>query len=351
MHVAQDGQPYTGMLPTDGDYNVRVYLMRSAARRNEVSNYELTISVTGHALAPLPASKDALVPGTPFHASASITCLPMPYGDTKPQQCEAFVIRRGADGTATVEIPSKGIKRRILFVKGSLSASDSSEKMTATRKGDVTTMKFESGEYYEIVDALVIADDRHDDSLRRPMLVRPDYSSRPVCPLRCSPDAAIPPRRPPPRAKRRRRHPRRPPASRPRRPRQRHRWQARRGGLVEIQVDGRCDRLNARCRSLAVHDALECGRLGRPSPQLQLGRGTWSAEAATDPSSGRFEFGPLAATMASCPPPGVDEQVTRQAPYVRSYLLKDGRLYLSLMADGGIFVWERSASADSPSAR
>ena len=79
--------------------------------------------------------------------------------------------------------------------------------------------------------------------------------------------------------------------------------------------------------------------------------GTWSAEAATDPSSGRFEFGPLAATMASCPPPGVDEQVTRQAPYVRSYLLKDGRLYLSLMADGGIFVWERSASADSPSAR
>ena len=156
MHVAQDGQPYTGMLPTDGDYKVRVYLMRNAARRNEVSNYELTISVTGHALAPLPASKDALVPGTPFHASASITCLPMPYGDTKPQQCEAFVIRRGADGTATVEIPSKGIKRRILFVKGKPVASDSAETMTVTRKGDVTTVKFESGEYYEIVDALVI---------------------------------------------------------------------------------------------------------------------------------------------------------------------------------------------------
>ena len=156
MHVAQDGQPYTGLLPTDGDYNVRVYLMRSAARRNEVSNYELTISVTGHALAPLPASKDALVPGTPFHASASITCLPMPYGDPKPQQCEAFVIRRGTDGTATVEIPSKGFTRRILFVQGKPVASDSSEKMTVTRQGDVTTVKFESGEYYEIVEALVI---------------------------------------------------------------------------------------------------------------------------------------------------------------------------------------------------
>ena len=79
--------------------------------------------------------------------------------------------------------------------------------------------------------------------------------------------------------------------------------------------------------------------------------GTWTAESGPDPSSGRFVFGPLAATMASCPPPSVDEQVTRQAPYFRSYLLKDDRLYLSLMADGGIFVWERSASGDSPSAR
>jgi heat shock protein HslJ len=68
--------------------------------------------------------------------------------------------------------------------------------------------------------------------------------------------------------------------------------------------------------------------------------GTWTAEAGPDSASGRFTFGPLAATMASCPPPSVDEQVTRQAPYFRSYLLKDGRLYLSLMADGGIFVWE-----------
>jgi hypothetical protein len=68
--------------------------------------------------------------------------------------------------------------------------------------------------------------------------------------------------------------------------------------------------------------------------------GTWTAEAGADRSSGTFEFGPLAATMALCPPPSVGGQVTKQAPYFRSYLLKDGRLYLSLMADGGIFVWE-----------
>ena len=155
MHVAQDGQPYTGMLPADGDYKVRVYLMRSAARRNEASDYTLTISVTGAPLAPTSKAKDAVLPGTPYHASGPVTCLPMPYGDTKPQQCEAFVIRRGFDGTATVEIPSKGTTRRILFVKGKPVASDSAEKMTVTRKGDITVVKFESGEFYEIVDAMI----------------------------------------------------------------------------------------------------------------------------------------------------------------------------------------------------
>jgi hypothetical protein len=155
MYVGQTGEAYTGMLPADGDYKVRVYLMRNAARRNEVSNYELTVTVTGQALAPTPASQDALLPGTPYHASASIPCLPMPYGDTKPQRCEAFVIRRGFGGTATVEIPSKGFTRRILFVKGKPVASDATGTMTVTRKGDITVVTFESGEFYEIVDAMV----------------------------------------------------------------------------------------------------------------------------------------------------------------------------------------------------
>jgi heat shock protein HslJ len=68
--------------------------------------------------------------------------------------------------------------------------------------------------------------------------------------------------------------------------------------------------------------------------------GNWTAKAGADRSSGTFEFGPLAATTALCPPPSADEQIAKQAPYFRSYLLKDGRLYLSLMADGGIFAWE-----------
>jgi heat shock protein HslJ len=68
--------------------------------------------------------------------------------------------------------------------------------------------------------------------------------------------------------------------------------------------------------------------------------GTWSATPGADAASGQFSFGPLAATLAACAPPDLGATLAAQAQYVRSYLLKDGRLSLSLMADGGIWIWE-----------
>jgi len=154
MFVGDSGTDFKGVLPTDGDYTVRVYLMRPAARRNESSDYTLTVGVTGQALAPIAASKDALIPGTSFHASAKVKCVP--FLETKPQECDAFVVRRGFDGTATVEIPQAASgRRRILFVKGQPVASDSTDPLTFTRQGDVTTVKLGTDERYEIPDALV----------------------------------------------------------------------------------------------------------------------------------------------------------------------------------------------------
>ena len=158
MYVGQTGEDFKGLLPTDGDYTIRVYLVRAAARRNESSNYTLTVSVTGKPLAPIPASKDAIIPGTPFHARAPITCVPYieKFRDKKQQQCEAFVIRRGFDGTATVEIPQENsVPRRILFVKGKPVASDSPYPITFSRKDDITIVTFDTDERYEIFDALI----------------------------------------------------------------------------------------------------------------------------------------------------------------------------------------------------
>lgn len=41
-----EGTRYSGALPSSGEYTLRVYLMRNAARRNEAATYDLAISVT-----------------------------------------------------------------------------------------------------------------------------------------------------------------------------------------------------------------------------------------------------------------------------------------------------------------
>ena len=68
--------------------------------------------------------------------------------------------------------------------------------------------------------------------------------------------------------------------------------------------------------------------------------GTWSAMPASDAASGSFTFGPLAMTLALCSASSLDQQIARDAPYVAGYLIRDGQLALSLMADGGIYLWE-----------
>jgi len=148
------GNRFSGVLPADGDYSIRVYLMRNAARRNESASYTLTVGVTGQPLAATPAARDALIPGTPFHASAKVACAP-PFGATT-RECEAFVIRRGFDGTATVEVRwGEGLKRHILFVKGKAVAADATDALAVERRGDVSVVRFGDDERFEIPDALV----------------------------------------------------------------------------------------------------------------------------------------------------------------------------------------------------
>jgi len=58
------------------------------------------------------------------------------------------------------------------------------------------------------------------------------------------------------------------------------------------------------------------------------------------PGGNQIEFGPMAITRAMCPPGSMHDQVVKQLPYIRSYVIKDGHLFLSLMADGGIYEFE-----------
>jgi para-nitrobenzyl esterase len=65
------------------------------------------------------------------------------------------------------------------------------------------------------------------------------------------------------------------------------------------------------------------------------GRGGWKSEGKN-----QLELGPMALTRAMCPPGSLHDHLVKQWPYVRSYMLKGGRLYLALMADGGVYEFE-----------
>jgi hypothetical protein len=66
-------------------------------------------------------------------------------------------MRRGLDGTGTVEIPG-AVKRSILFVKGKPVASNAqatTDPMTFERQSDTTVVRLGRDERYEIPDALL----------------------------------------------------------------------------------------------------------------------------------------------------------------------------------------------------
>lgn len=69
------------------------------------------------------------------------------------------------------------------------------------------------------------------------------------------------------------------------------------------------------------------------------GSGAFQTAAAAD-DSGSLTFGPIAVTRMFCPQPSDDTKVAAALGYVRSYLLSNGKLYLSLLADSGIMHWE-----------
>jgi para-nitrobenzyl esterase len=78
---------------------------------------------------------------------------------------------------------------------------------------------------------------------------------------------------------------------------------------------------------------------GRVSARIDCNRGSggWKSDGKSS-----IEFSPMAVTRAMCPPGSMDmhDHILKQVPNIRSYLIKNGRLYLSLMADGGTYELE-----------
>lgn len=145
---------YEGALPASGDYKIRVYMMRSAARRIEAASYTLTVGITG---SPKPSdfgkapASDAKVKGTPYHATGPLPCT---MGNDKPVQCEFGVIR-GKPGNAEVHITPPGGLKRVLIFMGDKVTTNPGEKIKAVKQGYDWVIEVNDYEHYTIPGAVV----------------------------------------------------------------------------------------------------------------------------------------------------------------------------------------------------
>lgn len=148
------GNEWTGALPADGEYKVRVYLMRSAARRNEAANYTLKVGIAGTSrpteFGKAPAS-DAKVKGTGYHATGPLPCR---MGNDEPIQCEFGVIR-GEPGNAEVHITPPGGLTRVLTFMGANVTTNPGEKVEAVKQGYDWSVKVNDYEHYTIPEAVI----------------------------------------------------------------------------------------------------------------------------------------------------------------------------------------------------
>jgi len=149
---------FEGVLPADGTYRVRVYMMRAAARRNETAHYRLEVAIGGAPAAARAAapSVDAKVPGTDFHAIGPLPCSigGAPIG----MQCK-FGVKREGPGNGSVQVTKPdGSQRTVFFQKGRATGYDASRAdqaaFKAIRQGDSTIVTIGS-ERYEIPDAVI----------------------------------------------------------------------------------------------------------------------------------------------------------------------------------------------------
>jgi hypothetical protein len=151
------GNEWTRQLAADGEYTIRVYLMRSAARRNETASYTLTVGITGSAarapsLGPAPPG-DAKVKGTPYHATGQVPCA-MGSAPQGSAQCDYGVIR-GQPGNVEVHVtPPGGFKRVLTFIAGKVTV-DSGASVKTTRSADGWLVDVNDYEHYRIPDAVI----------------------------------------------------------------------------------------------------------------------------------------------------------------------------------------------------
>ena len=149
------GNEYSGDLAASGEYTIRVYLMRNAARRNETANYQLDVRVTGGPKKPAPETPGNAGP-TKWDASGSVKC--SADRDTFDRQCGFRVVRDLAKQSADIwvgNVANGEADYRFLHYGNKVFTTSDKAKVVWQRQDDNWSVSVNGKEFYLIPDALI----------------------------------------------------------------------------------------------------------------------------------------------------------------------------------------------------
>jgi hypothetical protein len=143
-----EGTKYDGTLTADGVYKIRVYLMGSAARKNEPIKYELSVSIPAGS-----KTADAKVAGTPYHATGKV---PAAVGSAKKGSVQAdFGVIRRSGGSAELHLKMpNGTQQKIKFEQGEWTCINC-KNIKYTKSGDEWSITLNNTEHYYVPDAVI----------------------------------------------------------------------------------------------------------------------------------------------------------------------------------------------------
>ena len=156
-HTGPELNRYEGTLDLDGDWKLRVYLYRAAARRGEIADYRLQVEVTGE---PDPSAARAANDFGPreWDARGDLGCA---RGGQPIQAaaCPFKVVRYRMDEGATVFVIPPGAAvapgaARTLYLHNGEWSTPASDAVSASQHGDLWTVTV-GEEVYEIPAAVI----------------------------------------------------------------------------------------------------------------------------------------------------------------------------------------------------
>lgn len=148
---ANAGDRYSGAVPADGEYTIRVYQQGDAAARDLATTYRLDIDLSDR---PVSAAGGSAPPAK-YDESGRLPC--SEGRDSLDRSCEFRVVRNATSQSAQVWISfGQAGRTRLLHYAGRRFTTDDGASIAARRDGDAWWISVGAREFYKVPDALLI---------------------------------------------------------------------------------------------------------------------------------------------------------------------------------------------------